>query len=106
MQENNTHVMKFYLHISKETQLERLNERRTNPEKHWKHNDGDFAEREHWDKYMAAYEDCFTHCSESAPWHIIPSDNKRYKEYKIAEIIVDKLKSLDCQWPALETELV
>lgn len=102
LKENGTHILKFYLHTSKEAQLISLNERMTNPEKHWKHNANDFKEREHWDEYMAAYEDCFTHCSPDIPWHIIPSDENWYKEYLIAKKVVETLESLDMKWPPLE----
>jgi PPK2 family polyphosphate:nucleotide phosphotransferase len=104
LQENDTLILKFYLHISKEKQLERLEERLNNPEKYWKHNDGDFATREKWDQYQEAYEDIFEHCSPDIPWHIIPSDHKWYKEYLIAKAVTDALDKLDLRYPGKEAE--
>jgi PPK2 family polyphosphate:nucleotide phosphotransferase len=91
--DNGTMVLKFYLHISREEQLKRLTERKTNPEKHWKHNDGDWETRAKWDCYMDAYEDIFKHCNE-VNWHIIPSDSNRYKELHIAEKVVETLEKM------------
>jgi PPK2 family polyphosphate:nucleotide phosphotransferase len=99
LQDQGTLVLKFYLHISKEKQLERLEERLTNPEKFWKHNDGDFTTREKWDQYREAYEDIFEHCSPDIPWHIIPSDHKWYKEYLIAKTVTEELEKLDLKFP-------
>jgi PPK2 family polyphosphate:nucleotide phosphotransferase len=99
LQDHGTLVLKFYLHISKEKQLERLEERLTNPEKFWKHNDGDFSTREKWDQYREAYEDIFEHCSPDIPWHIVPSDHKWYKEYLIAKTVTEALDKLDLQYP-------
>lgn len=104
-EENNTKILKFYLHVSKDRQHERLMERRTNSQKHWKHNDGDWKEREHWDKYMAAYEDCFENCSPEIPWIIIPCNENYYKEYLIAKNCVAAIESMNLTWPALESEL-
>jgi polyphosphate kinase 2 (PPK2 family) len=100
LQGNNTHILKFYLHISKETQSERLIERTTNPEKFWKHDDGDFRVASKFDNYLNSYEKIFKNCDKPA-WHIIPSDQKWYKEYLIASIILEKLNSLDLQYPPM-----
>lgn len=99
LEDNNTIILKFYLHISKEEQLERLNERLENPEKYWKHNDGDFRTREKWDQYIEAYEAIFEHCSPDIPWHLVPSDQNWYKEYLIAKTVTDKLDKLDLKYP-------
>jgi PPK2 family polyphosphate:nucleotide phosphotransferase len=93
-----TQILKFYLHIGKDKQLDKLNERLNVPEKYYKHNDNDFEERKHWDKYMAAYEDVFEHCGQT-PWHIVPSDTNWYKEYVIAKTIRDTLVTLDLEYP-------
>src|SRR3954468_8660327 len=69
---NNTIIFKFYLHLSREKQQERLKERLTNDKKHWKSNPEDFKEAELWDDYMKAYEDCFEKCN-LAPWTIVPA---------------------------------
>ena len=72
---NNTRILKFYLHISPEEQLERLKERTADPKKMWKYNEKDFEEAKLWNEYMRVYEECFSHCS-YVPWHIIPTDQK------------------------------
>lgn len=101
LHDNNTHVLKFYLHLSKDEQEIRLTERKTNPEKMWKHNDGDWEERKHWDTYMKYYEEAFEKTS-ACPWHIIPTDENRYKELLILQTIVAKLETLDLQFPNLD----
>ncbi len=98
LQETNTIVLKFYLHISQEEQTERLNERKTNPEKYWKHNDGDWDTRKKWNLYQIAYEDVFRHCN-APEWNIIPSDENWYKEYLVAKKLVETLEALDLQYP-------
>ncbi|HEX8547229.1 MAG TPA: PPK2 family polyphosphate kinase [Cytophagaceae bacterium] len=97
--DHHTLVLKFYLHISRDEQKQRLQERLTDPKKFWKHNDNDMATSEKWDKYMEAYNMIFTKCNHITPWHIIPSDKNWYKEYLIARILVDELKKLDLRYP-------
>ena len=98
--ENNTVVMKFYLHISKDEQKKRLEKRLTDPSKLWKFSEGDLKERKFWDDYMDAYEDALTKCNtEDAPWYIVPSNKKWYRNLMIGQTIVDKLKSLDMKYP-------
>lgn len=101
LQNNNTIILKFYLHISKEKQAERLNERLTDPRKHWKANPNDFIEAGHWDDYMKAYEDCFER-SNAVPWTIVPSDQNWYKEYVIASALKDALTNLKMQYPPVK----
>ena len=92
--------MKFYLHISKDEQKKRLEARLSDPSKLWKFSEGDLKERKFWDDYMDAYEDTLTKCStEDAPWYIIPSNKKWYRNLVIGQAIVDKLKSLDMKYP-------
>jgi PPK2 family polyphosphate:nucleotide phosphotransferase len=98
---NDTHILKFYLHISPEEQTARLEERIKNPAKQWKYNQDDFKEAKFWDDYMEAYEDCFEHCKE-VPWTIVPADQNWYKEYLIATTVRDTLKSLKMQYPGLK----
>ena len=100
---NQTIILKFYLHLSKEKQQERLNERLTNEKKHWKSNPDDFIEAGLWDDYMKAYEDCFEKCN-VAPWTIVPADQNWYKEYTIATTLLEKLKKLDMKYPGLKEE--
>lgn len=98
LEESGTTVLKFYLHISPEEQLERLNERLTNPTKNWKYNQQDFEERKLWNNYMKAYEDVFKNCNNVA-WNIIPSDQNWYKELLIAEKIVTTLENFKMAYP-------
>ena len=98
---NQTHIFKFYLHISPEEQQERFTERMDDPSKQWKYNEKDFAEAKLWDKYMQMYEDVFAHCSQ-VPWIIVPSDQNWYKEYLIALTVVERLKGLNMKYPQLE----
>jgi PPK2 family polyphosphate:nucleotide phosphotransferase len=98
---NQTHIFKFYLHISPEEQQERFAERMDDPSKQWKYNERDFAEAKLWDKYMQMYEDVFAHCSQ-VPWIIVPSDQNWYKEYLIALTVVERLKGLNMKYPQLD----
>ena len=100
---NGTKVLKFYLHVSKEEQLVRLQERIDNPEKHFKHKDGDWETRENWDSYMGVYQSLFDKCND-IPWHIIPSDENWYKTKLITEKIIAAFESMDLEWPELKTE--
>jgi PPK2 family polyphosphate:nucleotide phosphotransferase len=99
MLHNNTRIFKFYLHISRDEQSERLQERITDPAKQWKYNAKDFEEAESWDKYMQMYEQVFDN-SKSVPWVIVSSDQNWYKEFLIASTIRDGLKELDMKYPA------
>ena len=101
VQHNNTHILKFYLHISQKEQQERLNERLHDPRKMWKYNENDFNEAKLWKKYMNYYEECFNTCNK-IPWQIIPSDQNWYKEYLIAKEVLDVLKKLNMQYPGLK----
>lgn len=101
---NNTVILKFYLHISPEEQEERLNERRSNPAKSWKYNANDFREANLRDRYIQCYEDVFEHCNE-VPWTLVPADQNWYKEYLIAQTLVNALESLDMQYPVLTEKL-
>ncbi len=100
--DNNTLVLKFYLHISHDQQELELKERIDEPEKHWKHNDGDWKEREHWDKYMTCYE--YVLNNSKVPWHIIPVDSRWYRDYCMSKIVVDALEALNMKFPELEKE--
>ncbi|CAN5442364.1 hypothetical protein BH11BAC1_BH11BAC1_22460 [soil metagenome] len=102
--ETGTHVLKFYLHVSKAEQMKRLKERLSDPAKSWKYNEGDLKERKLWKSYMRAYEDVFENCSLHTPWYIIPADHNRYKEYMIAKRIVETLKGLNMKFPKLKVD--
>lgn len=101
---NNTQVLKFYMHVSREKQLERLQERIDLKEKHFKHNDGDWETRKKWDAYQDIYQDILSRCNEH-PWHVIPSDQNWVKDYLISEHVLKTLQSLDLAWPELESEI-
>jgi PPK2 family polyphosphate:nucleotide phosphotransferase len=93
-------ILKFFLNVSKKEQKERFLERIEQPEKNWKFSFGDVREREHWDDYMNAYEDMFNATSTDwAPWYIIPADKKWFTRAAVADIIVDRLRSLDLSYP-------
>jgi PPK2 family polyphosphate:nucleotide phosphotransferase len=98
---NNTHILKFYLHISPDEQRLRLDERIKNPAKQWKYNEDDYKEARLWDDYMEMYEDCFRHCDE-VPWTIVPADQNWYKEYIVATTVRDTLRRLNMQYPGLK----
>jgi polyphosphate kinase 2 (PPK2 family) len=100
-QHNNTHILKFYLHISPEEQQQRLEERMKEPGKMWKYNAKDFDEAKLRNKYMKMYDDCFEHCNK-IPWIIVPSDQNWYKEFIIASALHDLLKGLDMKYPELK----
>jgi PPK2 family polyphosphate:nucleotide phosphotransferase len=100
---NSTEILKFYLHVSKEEQHERLEERISDPRKQWKYNENDFNEAKLWDDYMKAYEDCFQNC-DKVPWIIVPADQNWYKEYVIADALLQTLKKLKMQYPGLKKE--
>lgn len=98
--EGGTTIVKCYLHISKEEQRERLQSRLDNPKKRWKFNRGDLQERALWDEYQAAYEAALNRCNTAhAPWHIIPSDRKWYRNFVVSRLLVHVLRDLDPQFP-------
>ena len=98
---NDTAILKFYLHVSREEQRERLDERLKDPAKMWKYNTKDYDEAELWDTYMKMYEDCFENCND-IPWIIVPSDQNWYKEYVIASKLNETLEGFKMQYPGLK----
>jgi PPK2 family polyphosphate:nucleotide phosphotransferase len=93
-------ILKFYLHISKDEQKERLQARLVIPHKRWKFNPADLAERELWNEYRQAYEAALTRCStESAPWYVVPANKKWYRNLVISETIVETMESLKMEYP-------
>ena len=98
---NDTHILKFYLHVSKEEQLTRLKDRIEYPPKMWKYNEKDFAEAELYDQYHKMYEDCFEKCND-IPWMVVPADQNWYKEYVMLRSILETLRSLDMKFPGLK----
>ena len=95
-----TTILKFFLHISPEEQLERFQARYDDPAKRWKFKMGDLEERKHWDAYMAAYEDALSRCStDVAPWFVIPADRKWFRDLAIAEVLAGALEDLQPAFP-------
>ncbi len=95
-------IVKFYLHISKEFQRERLQRRLDMPEKRWKFNPGDLEDRARWDEFMAAFEDALEKCSaEHAPWYVIPAEKRWYRDVVITRVMVQTLEKLDMKFPKL-----
>ncbi len=102
LEENDTIVLKFYLHVSQKEQMERLSERLSDPKKMWKYNPGDLEESKRWPEYMDAYERAFINCGPANPWTIVPADKNWYKEYLISKTLVEALEKLDLKYPVLE----
>ncbi|MFA7625974.1 MAG: PPK2 family polyphosphate kinase [Candidatus Kapaibacterium sp.] len=95
-----TLIYKFYLHISNEEQRRRLQERVDNPDKHWKIEPNDFKDREKWNDYIDAYNDVLNLTSRKwAPWYIIPSNKKWYRDLIISNILVCELSKLNMKYP-------
>ncbi len=101
-----THIVKLYLNISKDEQKERLQARLDEPEKNWKFNKGDLSDRALWDDYQRAFEDAITETStDYAPWYVIPSNRKWYRNLAVSSILIDTLERMDPQYPDPEEGL-
>ncbi|MEX2278464.1 MAG: polyphosphate kinase 2 family protein [Acidimicrobiia bacterium] len=101
-----TTIVKVYLHISKDTQRERLQARVDDPTKHWKFNTADLAERKLWDDYQTAFEDMLERTSQDyAPWFVVPADRKWYRDLVVSSILIETLESLDLRYPPSEDDL-
>jgi len=97
---NKTHVIKFFLHLSKEEQRKRFLERIDTPDKNWKLSLADIEERKFWSQYKKTYEECLSATStKKAPWYIVPADNKENAQLIISQIILDEVKSLKLAYP-------
>jgi len=105
IEDNNTTIIKFYMNISPERQLEKLQERIDLPEKNWKHNDGDWEQRKHWDEYMRCYQDAIDRCN-VAPWTIAPVDSRWYRDHFIAKHVLAQLDKLEVNLPVLAKKSV
>ena len=98
-----TVILKFFLHISKAEQRKRLQERIDDPKKHWKYQHGDIEERKLWDDYMEAYDDVLEKTStKHAPWYVVPSNAKWYRNLVISSVIVEALESLKMEYPKVD----
>lgn len=95
-----THILKFYLHISEDEQLERFKQRIDDPARHWKISESDYQERDYWDDYSKAFEDALSKCStEHAPWFIIPANRKWFRNLAVSQIVAETLEALKMQFP-------
>jgi polyphosphate kinase 2 (PPK2 family) len=99
-------VVKCFLHISPEEQRIRLQARLDDPTKHWKYNPGDVDERTLWPDYAEAYQAALERCNlPEAPWYVIPSDRKWYRNWAITTLLLETLKGLDPQWPPADFDV-
>ena len=102
---NGVIVRKFFLHVSKAEQKKRFLARLNEPGKNWKFSAADVKERQHWDEYMAAYEDMIRNtATKDAPWHVVPADNKWFTRLVVASAIIGTLQSLDVRFPKVGRE--
>ncbi|MET0448892.1 MAG: PPK2 family polyphosphate kinase [Aeromicrobium sp.] len=99
-------LVKCFLHITADDQKERLTERLDDPTKHWKFNPGDLDERVLWDEYQDAYAVALERCSTfDAPWHLVPSGRKWYRNWAVATLLIERLRALDLQWPEADFDV-
>jgi PPK2 family polyphosphate:nucleotide phosphotransferase len=99
---NGVVIRKFFLHVSKKEQRQRLLARLDEPDKNWKISMADVQERHYWDDYTDAYQDMIRHtATEEAPWYVVPADNKWFTRLVVAEVVVDALESLHLKYPEL-----
>ena len=104
--ENNTVILKFFLYISKEEQLERFRKRLDDPARQWKISEGDYTEREKWDDYIKAFEAMLSRCStKHAPWFVVPSNHKWFRNLTVSQIIADTLEDMHLQMPKPTVDL-
>jgi len=95
-----TTILKCFLHISRERQLEKFRERLERPRKYWKWSDNDIKEREHWDEYQRAYEDAINATSTPwAPWYVVPADHRWFRNYVVARVLAAMLGAMNPQFP-------
>jgi PPK2 family polyphosphate:nucleotide phosphotransferase len=98
-----TLILKFFLHISREEQRARLQARIEDPKKRWKFQHGDLEERKLWDEYQRAYEDALSKTStETAPWYIVPANQKWYRNYVVGSVVADALERLHLTYPKVD----
>jgi PPK2 family polyphosphate:nucleotide phosphotransferase len=103
--ESGTHILKFFLHLSKQEQCKRFLERIENKEKHWKFSSGDIIERDYWDDYQKAYEKAIINTdTKTAPWYIIPADDKWFTHLLIGNIISEELNRMNPTFPSIDKE--
>jgi PPK2 family polyphosphate:nucleotide phosphotransferase len=101
-----TVLIKCFLHISADEQRERLLARLDDPTKHWKYNPRDVDERAKWPEYQQAYTDALEQCStQQAPWYVVPSDRKWYRNWAVAQLLVEQLRTMNLEWPVAEFDV-
>lgn len=100
--DSGTRIVKVYLHISQDEQKERLQARLDESSKNWKFNPGDLKDRENWDKFTDAYEDALGTSTAAAPWYVVPSDRKWYRDLVLSRILLDALKDMNPQYPQID----
>ena len=104
--ESGTRILKFYLHISKNEQKERFQDRLDKAHKRWKFSRHDLVKRQQWNDYQQAYEDMLNRCNtDHAPWYVIPADRKWYRNLAISRVLVDTLQEMDPKFPQPESDL-
>lgn len=104
--ESGVTILKFFLYITPEEQLERFRQRLDDPARQWKISDSDYTERAYWDKYIAAYEDMLEKCStKHAPWYVIPSNHKWFRNLAVSRIIEETLDGMNLKLPAPNVDL-
>lgn len=104
--DNNTTILKFFLYISKDEQLRRFKDRLDQPDRQWKISETDYKEREYWDDYIEAFEDAFAKCSKDhAPWFVIPSNHKWFRNLAVSKIIADTLEEMNPKYPPPHVDL-
>lgn len=102
-----TTVLKFFLHVSRDEQRERFQERLDDPSKNWKFRVGDLEARDRWDEYNAAYAEALSRCSTAwAPWYVVPADSKRARDFLVAEVVVDALERMAPRFPAADPDVL
>jgi polyphosphate kinase 2 (PPK2 family) len=101
-----TTIVKFFLHISKDAQMDRFRERLEREDKHYKFSANDVRERRNWDAYQEAYEEALNHTStEWAPWYMVPADHKWYRNLVVARTVATVLEEMNPRWPEPEEDL-
>lgn len=104
--QNDTTILKFFLIISKDEQLARFKQRLDDPERRWKISASDYSERNRWDDYAAAFEDALSHCSKKhAPWYVIPSNHKWFRNLAVSQIIADEIEDMNLELPKPTVDL-
>jgi polyphosphate kinase 2 (PPK2 family) len=104
--ESGTTIVKLFLHISKDEQRERLQERVDDPRKHWKFDPEDLKQRDHWKDYLKACADAITETdADHAPWYVVPANSKSYRNEVVARLLLETLKGMRLDWPPPDKRL-